>query len=995
MRIKNNFLKQKLLLSIALLFFLSSNIWAQIVVTGKVIDTENQPVVGANVVVKGTTIGAVTGIDGNFSISVPSSSSTITVSFIGYISQEIVVGNRTVINVTLESEATFLDEVVVIGYGTVQRRDLTGSVTSVKSAEIKKVPSQSPLEAIQGRVAGADITKNDGSSSSGITIRIRGNRSIGAGNSPLFIVDGIQTSSIDDLNPNSIESIEFLKDASSTAIYGWQGANGIVLVTTKKGSGDKLKVDFNTYYGISQVSRYPATFTGQEYAQIRREAKRTVGAWNSIADDPLIFQANELESIQKDEWIDYQKELFRNGSQQDYNIGVSGGGDKTKVYFSLDYLSESGILRMDDTKRYSLRMNIDQNFNKWIKGGIQSQLTTRDESYRRDPLNMANKIIPFGTIYDADGIFILTPGGGNTVSPLADEQPDVFKNEARINNVNANMYLELAPIKGLTFRTNLGMNIGNSRNGYYAGQNSIDRATSTGSQARYSASNSRFINWDNILTYHKEINDHSFTVTVLSSIVESLSDDVLAQADGQLLSSQLFYALGNAPTNKTLSSGFTKWDVLSYAARLNYSYKGRYLLTLTNRYDGASRLSEGNKWTAFPSAALAWRIVDENFMKNFSQLSELKLRLSYGVAGNSGISPYGTQSLLTTVPMSFGDSYFQGYTYSTLVGNVDTRWELSGTFNLGLDLGLFKNRIIVNIDAYDTKTTDLLLPRGLPPTTGVEKVNQNIGSTRNRGLEVAITSVNMTKKDFSWTSSLTWSTNKEEIVSLVTEGADDIGNGWFIGQPISVFYNYEKIGIWQTDEAAEAATFGQVPGDIKVKDQNGDGMIDAVNDRVVLGGQNRPKWYGGLDNKVSYKGFDMSVYLFARWGQMITPSFLGRYDRQSNLSNSSKAIDYWTPENPSQDYPRPNANISGSSTLYWSTLGLVEGSYLRIRNLSIGYTLPKLSTLGISSLRIYATGTNLFTKTKDSRLDEYDPERGGGESSPMTKSYVFGLNVSF
>ena len=312
---------------------------------------------------------------------------------------------------------------------------------------------------------------------------------------------------------------------------------------------------------------------------------------------------------------------------------------------------------------------------------------------------------------------------------------------------------------------------------------------------------------------------------------------------------------------------------------------------------------------------------------------------------------------------------------------------------LGIDMGLFNGKINATIDVYDTHTSDLLLPRGLPPTTGVQTVYQNIGKTRNRGVEVSLNSTNIKTKYFRWTSSLTYAHNKEEIVSLVTNGVNDIGNGWFIGQPIHVFYDYEKTGIWQTAEADKAATFGQVPGDIKVKDQNGDGKIDAVNDRKVLGGNNVPKWYGGFDNKISYKGFDLDVYVFVRWGQMLNPAFLSRYDRQSNLSNSGTIINYWTPENPSNDYPRPNANISGSSTLYFSTLGYVDGSYLRIRNISLGYTFPDLKKSFMSSLRLYVSGTNLFTWTKSFKLKQYDPERGGSESSPMLKNVTFGINL--
>lgn len=986
-------MKKKLLLFILLLAVF--DLFAQQKqVTGTITDKANGlPLSDVSVIVKGTNTGTRTDNNGKFTIAVSTQGNVqLEVSLVGYGKQTIAV-KGTSISIIMEKELKSMDEVVVIGYGTVRKRDLTGAVTSIKSDEIREVPAQNPLESIQGKIAGADITRSNGSSTSGINIRIRGNRSIGAGNSPLYIVDGIQTGNIDDINPNSIESIEFLKDASSTAIYGWQGANGIVIITTKKGSSGKARVNVSSYYGASQVSRYPSVMTGPEYVAIKREANRTTNRWNTVADDPLIFNPLELNAIAKNQWIDYQDLLFKGGVQQNYNIGLSAGSEQTKVFLSLDYFGEKGILKFDQAKRYSIRANVDQTFNKWIKAGIQSQVTTRDESYRRDPLNMANKIIPLGTVYDTAGNFILFPVGGNSISPLADEQPDVFSNTGKITNVLANVYVELKPLSGFTFRTNFGANIGNSRVGSFEAQNSISRATATGSLASINASNSRFINWDNVITYQREIKDHGFTVTALSSYVESNSDNVLAQGEGQLLPAQLFYALGNAPNNITVNSGYSKWNVLSFAARLNYNYKGRYLLTLTDRADGASRLSVGNKWAFFPSAAVAWRIIDESFMKNVDFLSDLKLRLSYGVAGNSGIQPYGTQSSLTRVPMAFGETSFQGFAFSPLLGNPDAGWELSKTKNAGLDIGLWKGRLNATIDMYDTRTSDLLLPRGLPPTTGVQTVYQNIGKTRNRGIELGLSSTNVKTQELTWTSTLTFSHNKEEIVSLVTGGVNDIGNGWFIGQPIDVFYDYEKLGIWQTAEAAKAAVYGQVPGDIKVKDLNGDNKIDAINDRRVLAGNNRPKWYGGFDNKVTFKGFDMSVYVFARWGQMLNPSFLSRYDRQSNLSNSSSIINYWTPENPSNDYPRPHAGLSGASTLYWSTIGYADASFLRIRNLSLGYNFPGLKNGSIRNLRVYFTGTNLFTWTKNQKLKEYDPERGGGESSPMLKNFVFGINL--
>lgn len=976
---------------ISMVFF-AANGWSQ--VTGKVIDdSSNTGMPQVTISIKGSSRGTATDAQGNFTITLPAgrSKADLTVSSIGYGTTTVSATAGKPVTVRLQREANALNEVVVIGYGTVRRRDVTGSISTIKTEEITKVPAQNPLQSIQGKIPGADITRSSGSATSGVSITIRGNRSIAGSNSPLFVVDGVQTGNIADINPNDIESIEFLKDASSTAIYGYQGANGIVIVTTKRGTSGKPKVSFNSYYGLSQISRYPKVDDGPAYVALKREAFRTAGKWNSVADDPAIFNTQELNAIKNNQWVDYQDLLLHNGTQQDYNLGVSAGSEKTKIFFSLDYYNEKGLLKQDGLNRFSARFNADQTIGSVIKAGLQSQVTYRDFSLRRDPLNQANKISPLGTVYDSLGNFIEYPLSGSAVNPLADEQPNVYSSKGISTNAVVNAYVEVKPFSGFTFRSNLGTSLNYNRYGLFEASASLNRNGSA-PLARDTSANNRFVNWDNIITYQKQISDHSFTVTALSSYILSLSDFMSAQGQSQLIPAQLFYGLGNASSNVAVNSGFTRYNTVSFAGRLNYSYKGRYLLTLTDRADGASRLAVGHKWASFPSAAVAWRISDESFMKNISFINDLKLRLSYGVAGNSGISPYGTQSSLTRVAFAYGDASAQGFTFSPLTGNPDLGWELSATPNVGLDITLLKNRISATIDYYDTHTTDLLLTRRLPYTTGVATVNQNIGKTRNHGIEVALNTTNIKSKDFSWNSSITYSRNKEEIVALVN-GINDIGTGLFIGYPTSVFYDYRKLGIWQTKEADEAAKWGQKPGDIRVKDVNGDSKIDATNDRMVVGTP-RPKWFGGFNNNISYKGFDVNVYVFARIGQIINPDFLRRYSTQAT-ENTGTVINYWTPENPSNDYPRPNSNLSLATMLYTSTIGYVDGSYIRVRNLSLGYSFPQLKTKLLSSLRLYTTGTNLFTFTKSSRLKNYDPERGGSENFPMTKVFTVGLNAGF
>ncbi|WP_460941842.1 TonB-dependent receptor [Spirosoma daeguense] len=960
------------------------------VVSGTVKDEKNAGLPGVSVVVKGTTRGSTTDANGQYKISVPEGNgTTLTFSFVGYQSQDVAVGNQAAINVTLAPDVSALDEVVVIGYGAVRKKDLTGSVVQLKSEQLKEVPTANVLEAAQGKIAGADITRSSGQAGAGVNIRIRGNRSIGGNNAPLIIVDGIQYNNLEDINANDIETMDVLKDASSIAIYGSRGANGVILITTKKGKSGKPDISFNAYTGVSQVTMYPKAMDINGFRDLKREAWRAAGAWKSPADDASIFtNVAEYDALQKGTWTDYQNELIHNGLQQNYQIGIRAGSDRLKSYVSVDYFNEKGILKLDEIKRYTGRLNVDYTINDWMKVGLQSQLTYYNQSVRRDPLNQANKISPLGSLYDANGNFNFIMLDGQTANPLSDEQPNVFNNGILTTRILTNGYLELTPLKGLSIRSTVGVNLASIRNGSYASPKSIDRSLTGKSLASYNASNSTSLNWENVVTYQRSFGQHAMTFTGIASYIGNKSDNVTASGVNQLLPSQLFYSLGSTTEEIKINSAYSQNDLISFAARLNYTFRDRYLLTLTAREDGSSKLAPGNKWTFFPSAAFAWRIIEEGFMQGVKGLSDLKVRASYGIAGNDPSGPYATQTTLTRLAFGYDEVPYPAYTFSRNVGNALLGWELSSTTNLGLDFGLFNGRLNTSIDYYDTRTMDLLLDRGLPPTTGVTTVKQNIGKTRNRGFEVTLGSTNIRTSNLTWSSNVTFTRNKEEITELVT-GGNDIGNGWFLGQPINVFYDYEKQGIWQTSEAeaAKAISPTQLPGEIKVKDQNGDGKIDAVNDRIILGNP-RPKWSGGFDNTIKFKGFDLNVFLYARVGQMINSDRSARFDSQG-VGNSTAGLDYWTPENPTNAYPRPNKN---GGLKYLSTLGYVDGTFARVRNITLAYNVPAnfLKSKVLRGVRLYVTGKNLFTFTKL----EYDPERGGSENFPMTKLYVFGLNVN-
>jgi TonB-dependent starch-binding outer membrane protein SusC len=963
-------------------------------VTGKITDPNGAPLSGVTVTIKGTTKATTTNEQGVFTITADDND-VIVFSYVGYESQEIKVGDKSQFNLSLVSAASSLENIVVIGYGTVKKRDLTGAVVSLKGDEVKKVAAGNVMESVQGKVAGVDITRTSGGAGSNVNVTVRGNRSILAQNTPLFIVDGIQYSNFQDINPNDIQSMEVLKDAASTAIYGSRGANGVIIITTKHGASGKIRVGANAYYGVNEKSGYPKPMDGPQYAELKRQASRTAGAWSSPADDASVFKA-DLAAATSGVSTYWPGLLLNKGSQQDYNVNVAAGSEKTKVFFSFDYFKEKGILNNDYSGRYTLRLNIDQNIVGTFKVGLQSQLTYYDENRRTDNvLTVANKVIPYYTPYNLDGSLIKFPGNANQVNPLLEELPGAYINKTNTTRILSSAYAEWKPFNNLTLRSNLGITNGSSRNGLFLGENTISRVTSTGSLAKVTNATQTDLIWENIITWNKKFADHSIDVTAVTSYISSKQDSSYAQGTGQLVPGQSWNALLANPLNLGIWSNYIGSNLLSGAVRVNYGYKGRYLLTLTGRADGSSVLNKENRWSFFPSAAVAWRVIDEDFMAAQHLFSDLKLRASYGIAGNAAVKPYSTNTGVILIPFSWNDVSVQAYGFDPQNGNQNLKWELTGTQNIGLDFGLFKNRITASVDYYDSRTRDLLLLRPLPGTSGHTKVIENVGKTRNNGIEISLRTVNVQNQQITWTSGITYTRNKERITDLLN-GQNDVASGLFIGSPVRSFYDFKKEGIWQTADTAMARGFGYKAGDIRVADLSGakgepDGKLDATYDRTVVGAA-VPDYTIGFSNDVSYKNFDLNVYVFVRQGQTFVSDYANKFE--PNAIENGANVDYWTPENPTNDYPRPNINISRASMPFATTLGYKDGSFVKIRNITLGYTLPKTLSqkFHVNSLRWYVSAKNYFTFAKEK---DYDPEGEGSFERPLTKLIVTGINIEF
>lgn len=980
-------------------------------IKGQILDETGESMIGVSVLVKGTTIGTVTDFDGNYTLEVPSGKNILEISYIGYKTKEITIGNNSLINIKMEPDTQALDEVVVIGYGTVKKRDLTGAVASMKNEDVTVAPTSNVMEALQGKIAGMDIVKSSGQVGEDVSILLRGSRSIYGSNEPLFIIDGIPGSYSQE-NPSDIESVDVLKDASSTAIYGSAGANGVVIITTKRGKEGKATVNFDAYYGFSGSPNYKHGMVGDEWVNYQREAYKYKNGDYPSDMSALFGNQDYTDAYNAGKWIDWIDEASGNtATTQKYSLSVSGGSEKTKIFASTSYNREEGLLSNDNLNKYSLRLNIDQEIFSWAKMGFTSNLTYQDRNQGvKNTFTKGLSSFPLGDAYDQNGKINHEYITGQ-YSPLGDFIEDQYVNNTRSTYLNVSGYLELSPIKDFTFTSRINGTLSDSRQGQYWGdQCNANRPSYAGSpHAAITNKNAWNYTWENILSYNTTIaKDHNIGGSVITSWNKNQNDSSLAAASGQMVDRWSFWRLASG-ASQHVESDFAQTQKMSFAVRFNYSYKGKYLFTFSNRWDGVSQFSAGHKWDSFPAGAIAWRISDEPFMnvaKNW--LNNLKLRVGYGITGNSGgVDAYGTttQAYVYTgngLTLNGQNSSFTQYTGT--YGSKDLGWEKSYNWNVGLDYGILNNRVDGSIEWFKTTTKGLLFKRTLPITSGLTgwgsplSIWQNIAETSNQGVEVTINSHNIKTKDFSWNTTLSVTWSKEKIEKL--PDGDLISENLFVGHSIKSIYGYKYTGIWGTNTPQDILdAYGVKPGFIQIEtlEKDGDGGVHkySTNDRQVLGHTN-PDWIVGLNNTFTYKNFDLSVFAMARYGQTINSDLLGYYTaEQSVTTNQLAGADYWTENNQGAYYPAPGTGSEQSTVI--SALRVRDGSFIKVKNITLGYTFPvNISRKALmEKCRIYATAYNPFIYVKDKQLKGTDPETNGSDAFPTFRQFVFGVNLTF
>lgn len=996
-------------------------------VSGRVTDAEaGVGLPGVTVILKGTTTAAPTDAQGNYTINVPNGSGTLVYSYIGYKPQEIPINRRSTINVKLGIDAKALDEVVVIGYGTQRAEAVTGSVASISAEEITKVPSGNITQALQGRLPGVEFAQTSSQPGASMQIRIRGTRSLTADNNPLVVLDGIPfAGAIGDINPNDIQSIDILKDASATAIYGSRGANGVVLITTKSGkAGQKPQVSYNSFVGAKEVfAKYPM-MSGPEFAALRKAAGQ--------------FQTSPGGDESEDVDTDWQDLLFRTGFTTSHDLGVSGGTEQGRYNFSAGYYKDQGVVPTQQYTRYSVRGTLDQGIGKHVRVGFTTYNNYNVTEGSNVGLYGVLSLSPLASPYNADGSLkrtIVMPLDETWVytRDLVEDLSDQWLSESRAFGTYNTMYgeVQIPGVEGLKYRANLGLNFRQTNGGSYTGQGINSSNATTISTA--SISNSQTTNWtiENILTYDRTFaGKHNVNLVGLYSASQEQYNRSSASAKDIPSDDFQFYNLGRAAGDITIDpngQAYTKWGLLSWMGRAMYSYDDRYMLSATLRTDGSSRLAPGYKWHTYPAVSVGWNLARESFMQDISMINRLKLRAGFGQTSNQAVSPYSTLGLLATRPYNFGPNDYQTGFYVSQLPNPKLGWEYSKTWNYGLDFAILNNRISGTIEYYITNTDDILQNVVLPPTSGVGSYTANIGKTENKGLELALNGVILDDVNgWTWEAGVNFYRNRNKIVKLASETGEDKTNWWFEGHPINVIYDYERIGLWQEgDPYLNILEPGGNVGMIKVKytgDYNADGTPlrqIGPDDRQII--DVNPNFQGGFNTRVAYKGFDLTAVGAFQNGGILNSTLYGAsgYLNMMNGRRNNVKVDYWTPENTDARYPKPGGIISGDNPKYGSTLGYFDASYLKIRTISLGYNFQNnnwLKGIGMNNLRVYATAQNPFVLFspyhKESGMDpetnSYGNENAAvplsnnlrrlltlGTNAPATRNYIVGLNVTF
>lgn len=996
----NRYSKKGILLNSLFLIALSS--YGQSAnVKGVVKDTSGKGIAGVTIRVKGGAETVQTNGQGNFSIQA-SPGSTLIITSVGFKEKQITIGQQANLDVALVPAENVLEELVVVGYGSQKRSDITGSVASVPKDRLSKIPVNNVMQAIQGAVSNVTVSQASSIPGDAPSVQVRGRNSINANSQPYIVVDGIPLSrtdgSINDINPNDIESVEILKDPSAVAIYGVNGSNGVILITTKRGTTGKPSIRYSGYGGVENIAHILEPVSGEELLKRYAEYARITNT--SLYNGGPVRNQYEYDNYKNGVTTDWLDAVTQTGVIQNHNVSLSGGSENAKYFVSGDYLNEKGVLLGYNYKRYSFRTNTDFKATKYLSVGTSSFIVAHNRDGGRANLLQAAAMSPYARMYNEDGSLTQYPMYSEQLwsNPLL---PTTLDPQRRQFNISLNGYADLnfgelyKPLTGLKYKLNAGYSFVPVRNNVYEGESVYNFA----GFGRITNNETQTYTLENILTYTKDFGKHHIDFTGLYAAKSKYWQQAIATGEVFPNDALGWGNLGAASTQK-VSSQADLYRSISQMGRLNYAYDSRYMMTLTVRRDGASVFGRNNKYGTFPSAAAAWNLHNESFMQNAKHIvNNLKWRISYGLSGNEAIGIYQTQFLMNSYPIAMNGLSNTALTIRTMMGNDNLQWEKTKGFNTGVDFGLFNNRISGSIDVYKSNTYDLLLQQRLPNLTGFASVYSNIGKIENKGIDLTLNTKNIVKDQFNWSSTVVFSRNKNKITDVYGNGKDDLGNRWFIGQPIGVIYDYTKVGIWQEEEIASGANKGwddaAQAGDLKLADLNADGKIDD-GDRSVLG-QTTPKWTAGLTNTFTYKAFTLNVFLNTVQGVLLNNPQIGAASDEMGRRSTPAALGYWTPENKSNEW-RSLGNHSNVHGYGFPS----NASFTRLKDVTLSYTMPQplVEKIGVQGLTVYASGRNLYTWTNWLGWDPEARDIGRGSTDdninyPMVRTYVLGINLSF